>query len=81
MGGVLGEFRGMGVATALARHQLGGIARMGYRRVRYFTKHDNVAMLRMAIGLGFEIVGMQFKTRERFAQVILEREIGADERF
>ena len=50
-------------------------------RVGYFTKHDNVPMLRMAIGLGFEIVGMQFKTRERFAQVILEREIGADERF
>lgn len=81
MGGVLPEFRGRGVATALARHQLGAIARLGYRRVRYFTKHDNVPMLRMAIGLGFEIVGMQFKTRERFAQVILEREIGADERF
>jgi len=81
MGGVLTEIRGKGVATALARHQLGAIARLGYRRVGYFTKHDNVPMLRMAIGLGFEIVGMQFKTRERFAQVILEREIGADERF
>lgn len=81
MGGVLPEFRGRGVATALARHQLGAIARMGYRRVGYFTKHDNVPMLRMAIGLGFEIVGIQFQTRQRLAQVILEREIGADERF
>jgi ribosomal protein S18 acetylase RimI-like enzyme len=75
MGGVLPEFRGMGVATALARHQIRAIAGMGYRKVGYFTKHDNVAMLRMALGLGFEIVGLQFRTQEQFAQVMLERDV------
>jgi ribosomal protein S18 acetylase RimI-like enzyme len=75
MGGVLPEYRGMGVATALARHQLRTIAGMGYRKVGYFTKHDNVPMIRMALGLGFGFIGMQFKTQERFAQVMLERDI------
>jgi ribosomal protein S18 acetylase RimI-like enzyme len=75
MGGVLPEYRGMGVATALARHQLRTIAGMGYRKVGYFTKHDNIPMIRMALGLGFGFIGMQFKTQERFAQVMLERDI------
>jgi GNAT superfamily N-acetyltransferase len=81
MGGVLPDYRGMGVATALARHQLRTVAGMGYTTVGYYTKHDNVPMLRMALGLGFDIVGLQFKPREKFALVILEREIGAAERF
>ena len=41
----------------------------------YFTKHDNIPMIRMALGLGFGFIGMQFKTQERFAQVMLERDI------
>ena len=52
----------------------------GVQLFRYFTKHDNVAMLRMALGLGFDIIGMQYKTQERFAQVILERDITPSDR-
>jgi GNAT superfamily N-acetyltransferase len=81
MGGVLPDYRGMGIATALARHQLRAVAGMGYTTVGYFTGHDNVPMLRMAFGLGFDVVGMQFKPREKIALVILERQIGAAERF
>jgi ribosomal protein S18 acetylase RimI-like enzyme len=81
MGGVLPGYRGMGIATELARRQLRTVAGMGYTTVGYYTKHDNVPMLRMALGLGFDIVGLQFKPREKIALVILEREIGAPERF
>jgi GNAT superfamily N-acetyltransferase len=81
MGGVLPDYRGMGIATALARHQLQTVAGMGYTTVGYYTKHDNIPMLRMALGLGFDIVGMQFKPREKIALVVLERQIGAAERF
>jgi ribosomal protein S18 acetylase RimI-like enzyme len=72
VGGVLPAYRGRGVATALARHQLGSVAAMGCRVLHVHTRHDNVAMLRTCIRLGFNIVGMLHHERRGMNLVVLE---------
>jgi ribosomal protein S18 acetylase RimI-like enzyme len=81
LGGVLAEYRGRGIAGALARHQLRAAAGMGYPAVRCHTKHDNVPMIRLGLRMGFTINGMLFHEQRKLALVVLERQIGADERF
>ncbi len=81
LGGVIEAFRGRGVAGALARYQLRAAAGTGYSAVRCHTKHDNVPMIRLCLGIGFAINGMLFHEQRKLALVVLERGIGADERF
>jgi GNAT superfamily N-acetyltransferase len=81
LGGVLEEYRGRGVAGAVARHQLRAAAGMGYPAVRCHTKHDNVPMIRLCLRMGYAINGMLFHEQRKLALVVLERQIGADERF
>jgi ribosomal protein S18 acetylase RimI-like enzyme len=77
IGGVLPEYRNRGVATALARHQLDAVAELGYRAVRVHAPHDNSPVIGLALGLGFDIVGMTFDSRRKCALVILERQLTA----
>ncbi|HEY7119645.1 MAG TPA: GNAT family N-acetyltransferase [Tepidisphaeraceae bacterium] len=75
LGGVMNEYRGRGVASALARHQIRAVAGMGYPAIRCHVKNDNVPMLRMALHEGFGIIGMIFHEGRKMALVGLERPI------
>jgi ribosomal protein S18 acetylase RimI-like enzyme len=75
LGGVLPQYRGRGIGAALARHQLHAAAGMQYPAVRCHTKHDNVPMIRLALGLEFGITGMLFHERRKLALLVLERQV------
>ena len=72
LGGVLPDYRGLGVAAALARRQIDAVGAMGYRVLQMMTRHDNVPMLRLAVSLGFNLNGICFHDRRKIALVILQ---------
>jgi GNAT superfamily N-acetyltransferase len=77
LGGVLAEYRGRGVAAALARRQIDVVAALGYHVLQVMTRHDNVPMIRLALSQGFHLNGMCFHDRRKMALVILQRPLDA----
>lgn len=75
LGGVLPEYRGRGVATALAEHQINAVSAMGYRALRVHTKHDNTPMIRLCLHQGFNLNGMIYHDRRHLALVVLDRQL------
>ena len=75
LGGVLPEYRGRGVATALARHQIAAAIAWGYRTLRVHTSHDNAPMIRLCLRQGFNLDGMIYHEKRRLALVVLNRQL------
>jgi GNAT superfamily N-acetyltransferase len=75
LGGVLPEYRGRGIATALAKHQIQAVTGMGYRALRVHTKHDNGPMVRLCLREGFDLNGMIYHERRRMVIVVLDRQL------
>lgn len=59
LGGVVPEFRGGGVASALRERQEAWAREHGYERLRVKSKNQFPKMLRLLIGAGYSIVGTE----------------------
>ena len=61
LGGVDPAFRGRGIARELMNRQHAWIAENGYASVETGAQQDNLAMTRLNLLSGFEVVGIRFK--------------------
>lgn len=73
LGGVLPEYRGRGIASALMQRQHTRIAEMGYPKVETRTRNRYKSMLILNIKHGFNIIGTQFSKND--VKIILQKTI------
>ncbi len=73
LGGVLPEYRGRGIASALMQRQHTRIAEMGYHKVETRTRNRYKSMLILNIKHGFNIIGTQFSKND--VKIVLQKTI------
>lgn len=73
LGGVLPEYRGHGIASALMQRQHARIAEMGYHKVETRTRNRYKSMLILNIKHGFNIIGTQFSKND--VKIVLQKTI------
>jgi len=75
MGGVLPDFRKLGVAKALADRQELWAQQQGFEKVIFKTRNSHVGMLIFALKNGFQIIDVTPKAQLRDYRILLEKTI------
>jgi ribosomal protein S18 acetylase RimI-like enzyme len=75
MGGVLPEFRRMGVARALAEAQENWAKSQGYSSITFKTRNQHKGMLLFALQNGFDIVGFRERERVEVNRILLRKNL------
>ncbi|HEX4923335.1 MAG TPA: GNAT family N-acetyltransferase, partial [Bdellovibrionales bacterium] len=75
LGGVLPEYRGLGVASALMRAQHEWCAQNGYARILTKTQNRWREMLLLNIRHGFDVIGTYQSSRHGL-KILLEKKLG-----
>ena len=73
-GGVLPEYRGLGIATELMTAQHEWCQKQGYKRVRTESQNKYPEMLRLNIKNGFEIIGVHASSRGGM-KIVMEKKL------
>lgn len=74
LGGVLPEYRKLGLASVLMKQQHEWCSKNGFRKVFTRTRNDYVAMLRLNFSFGFKIIGIQKNGTDEI-KIILEKNL------
>ncbi len=74
LGGVIPEYRGIGIAADLMKSQHEWCAKSGYKKIQTRTKNRFRDMLLLNIQFGFEIIGIH-DSDEGGSKIILEKKI------
>ncbi len=75
MGGILPDFRRMGVARLLADYQENWARKQGYRAIKMKTRNRLKPMLYFALGNGFNIVKVDLKESVEENRIHLEKQL------
>ena len=75
MGGVIPEFRQMGIALKLAQHQEKMAKEKGYRSIKMKTRNYLKAMLLFALSNGFLITGVEPREELKDSRILLEKKL------
>lgn len=75
MGGVLPEYRKVGIAQALADAQEQWAMEHGYRSITFKTRNAHKAMLLFALKNGFDIIGFQAMDNVAENRILLRKEL------
>ncbi len=74
LGGVIPDYRGLGIAADLMRHQHQWCQENGYKKIQTKTQNRFRDMLLLNIRFGFEIIGMH-DSNEGGPKIILEKKL------
>lgn len=75
MGGVLPDFRKLGVAQALAATQEAWAKKRGYPTITSKTRNSHKGMLIFALKNGFDIIGFEPKTTTPQHRILLRKQL------
>jgi len=75
MGGVLPEFRGLGIAKILAEAQEKWAKKQGYKRLVFKTRNQHKGMLIFALKNNFNIIGFKEKESIETNRILLQKEL------
>lgn len=75
MGGVLPEYRKMGVARSLANFQESFVRKNGFDSIILKTRNRHKNMLLFALSSGFQIIGFEPERVNRESRILLKRDL------
>ncbi|SNT06272.1 L-amino acid N-acyltransferase YncA [Ekhidna lutea] len=75
MGGVLPEFRGMGIAAALLKEMELWCRSKGYRYLTFKTLNEHKSMLIFALKYGFEIIDTERSSKDERIRIWLRKQL------
>jgi ribosomal protein S18 acetylase RimI-like enzyme len=75
MGGILPDFRRLGVAQALADAQEHWAKEQGYPHITFKTRNSHKGMLVFALKNGFDIIGFEERTPIGEARILLRKKL------